>query len=42
MGLDKDFFKKIWDSVWEDNLSEILVQRKYFAKLDKKLKGKDR
>ena len=42
MNLDKDFFKKIWDSVWEENLSEIEVQRKYFAKLDKKLKGKDR
>ena len=42
MNLDKDFFKKIWDSVWEENLSEIEVQRKYFAKLDKKFKGKDR
>jgi len=42
MGLDNDFLKKIWDSVWEENLSEIEVQRKYFAKLDKKLKGKDR
>ncbi len=42
MGLDKDFLKKIWDSVWEENLSEIEVQRKYFAKLDKELKGEDR
>ena len=42
MSLNQDFFKKIWDSVWEENLSEIEVQRKYFAKLDKKLKGKDR
>ena len=42
MGLDKDFLKKIWDSVWEENLSEIEVQRKYFSKLDKELKGEDR
>ena len=42
MSLDKDFFKKIWDSVWEVNLSEIEVQRKYFAKLNKELKGEDR
>ena len=42
MSLDKNFLKKIWDSVLKDNLSEIEVQRKYFAKLDKELKGKDR
>jgi len=42
MGLDKDFLKKVWDSVWEENLSEMEVQRKYFAKLDKELKGEDR
>ena len=35
-------FKKIWDSVWEEDLSEIEAQRKYFAKLDKELKGADR
>ena len=42
MRLDKDFLKKIWDSVWEENLSEIEVQKKYFAKLDSELKGEDR
>ena len=42
MSLDKDFLKKIWDSVWEENLSEIEVQKKYFAKLDKELRGEDR
>ena len=41
MGLDKDFLKKIWDSVWDENLSEVEVQRKYFAKLDKELIGGD-
>ena len=42
MGLDKEYLKKIWDSIWEENLSEMEVQRKYFAKLDKELKGEDR
>ena len=42
MSLDKEYLKKIWNSVWEENLSEIEVQRKYFAKLDKELKGEDR
>ena len=42
MSLDKEYLKKIWDSVWEENLSEMEVQRKYFAKLDKELKGEDR
>ena len=42
MSIDKDFLKNTWDDVWEEKLSEIEVQKKYFAKLDKKLKGKDR
>ena len=42
MSLDKEYLKEIWDSVWEENLSEIEVQRKYFAKLDKELQGEDR
>ena len=42
MNLGKEYLKKIWDSVWEENLSEMEVQRKYFAKLDKELKGEDR
>ena len=42
MSLGKEYLKKIWDSVWEENLSEMEVQRKYFAKLDKELKGEDR
>ena len=42
MSLDKEYLKKIWNSVWEENLSEIEVQRKYFAKLDKELQGEDR
>ena len=42
MSLDKEYLKKIWNSVWEENLSEIEVQRKYFAKLDEELQGEDR
>ena len=42
MSLGKEYLKKIWDSVWEQNLSEIEVQKKYYAKLDKELKGEDR
>ena len=42
MSIDKDFLKNTWDDVWEEKLSEIEVQKKYFAKLDKKLKGEDR
>ena len=42
MSLGKEYLKKIWDSVWEENISEMEIQRKYFAKLDKELKGEDR
>ena len=42
MELDKDYLKKIWDSVWEENLSELEVQKRYFAKLDVELKGENR
>ena len=42
MNLNKDYLKKAWDSVWEEGLSELEVQKRYFAKLDKELKGEDR
>lgn len=42
MSLNKDYLKKIWDSVWEEDLSELEVQKRYFAKLDNELKGEDR
>ncbi len=42
MELDKNYLKKVWDSVWEEDLSELEVQKLYFAKLDKELKGQDR
>ena len=42
MKLNKDYLKKVWNSVWEEDLSELEVQKLYFAKLDNELKGQDR
>ncbi len=40
--MDKDYLKQIWNSVWDEDLSELEIQRRYFAKLDQELKGEDR
>ena len=42
MSIDKEYLKEVWNSVWEEGLSEYEVQRRYFARLDKELKGEDR
>lgn len=42
MSIDKEYLKEVWNSVWEEGLTELEVQRKYFAKLDKELKCEDR
>ena len=42
MRIDKKYLKEVWNSVWEEGLSELEVQKRYFAKLVKKLKGEDR
>ena len=42
MSINKEYLKEVWNSVWEEGLSELEVQKRYFAKLDKKLKGDDR
>ncbi len=42
MPIDKDYLKEVWNSVWENGLTELEVQQRYFAKLDKELKGEDR
>ena len=42
MSIDKDYLKEVWNSVWEEGLTELEVQRRYFAKLEKELKGEDR
>ena len=42
MKIDKVYLKEVWNSLWEEGLSELELQKRYFAKLDKKLKGNDR
>ena len=40
--MDKQYLKEVWNSVWEEGLNEQEVQKLYFEKLEKKLKGDDR
>lgn len=40
--MNKEYLKKVWNSVWDEGLTELEVQRRYFEKLDKELKGEDR
>ncbi len=40
--MDKQYLKDVWNSVWEEGLSEQEVQKLYFEKLEKELKGEDR
>ena len=42
MTLDKQYLKEVWNSVWEEGLTEQEVQKLYFEKLEKELKGEDR
>lgn len=42
MAINKDYLKEVWNSVWEEGLTELEVQQRYFSKLNKELKGKDR
>ena len=42
MELNKDYLKQIWDSVWEDGIPELDMQKRYFDKLNQILKGEDR
>ena len=42
MSIDKEYLKEVWNSVWEEGLSELEVHKRYYTKLDKKLKGDDR
>ena len=42
MKLNKDYLKQIWDSVWEEGSTELDMQKRYFDKLNQKLKGEDR
>ena len=38
----EEYLIEVWNSVWEEGLTELEVQKRYFTKLDKKLKGEDR
>ena len=40
--INKEYLIKMWNSVWEEGLTELEVQKRYFIKLDKILKGEDR
>ena len=42
MEIDKEYLKEVWNSVWEAGLTELEVQKRYFTKLNKELKGEDR
>ena len=40
--MDKKYLRSVWNSVWKEELSEDEVQKLYFEKLDRELKGEDR
>ena len=42
MSINTDYLNKVLDSVSEEGLIELEIQRRYYTKLDKELKGKDR
>ena len=42
MSLSKDYLKKVWDSVWQEGLTELEIQKKYFQRLSEDLKDEDR
>ena len=42
MAIHEKYLKELWNSVWKEELTELQVQKRYFAKLDKELEGEDR
>ena len=40
--MEKQYLKNVWNFVWEEGLTEKEVQKLYFEKLEKELKGEDR
>ena len=42
MGINKDYLRKVLLSVWEDGHTELEIQKRYFKRLNKELKGEDR
>ena len=41
MSIDQEYLWEVLNYVWEDGLTELEVQRKYFSILEKELKGED-
>ena len=42
MSIDQEYLWEVLNYVWEDGLTELEVQRKYFSILEKELEGEDR
>ena len=42
VSIDQEYLWEVLNFVWEDGLTELEVQRKYFSILEKELKGEDR
>ena len=42
VSIDQEYLWEVLNYVWEDGLTELEVQRKYFSILEKELKGADR
>ena len=42
MSIDQEYLWDVLNYVWEDGLTELEVQKKYFSILEKELEGEDR
>ena len=42
VSIDQEYLWEVLNYVWEDGLTELEVQRKYFSILEKELEGEDR
>ena len=42
VNIDQEYLWEVLNYVWEDGLTELEVQKKYFSILEKELKGEDR
>jgi len=42
MSIDQQYLWDVLNSVWEEGLTELEVQRRYFSILEKELEGEDR
>ena len=42
VSIDQEYLWEVLNYVWEDGITELVVQRKYFSILEKELKGEAR